>query len=508
MPRPIHHRRLRRFFPAAIVVTLFVPALSVGPATASPIDDQERRVQELTDELERLQERSDKFAEVYNVALREQGELTEEIEEAEARIARKELRVGGLRDDLSSVAVDAFVDAGSGGFGPLFESSDSYSETRQRQEYSRVALSVGSDTTDDLDEAVADLEADRDDLADKRAEAEDLAQQAADAKEQTESSTAEYVELRADAEAELGRLIQEEEERRAREAYEKILAEQARQQQLEAERVAREQAAAEAAQEQAAEQAAQEQAAEQAAQEQAAADAAQEQAADAAAQEQAVEQETTTAPAPQAPAPSDSGDDSGSTESGSTDSGSTDSGSIDSGDDASGSTDSDSGSTDSGDDDSASDSGDDDTGSTDSGDDEPSGYAPPPPPPPPEYETPSGPSSLAQVAINAAMSEIGTPWVFAMAQPGVGFDCSGLTSWAWAQAGVSMPHQSAQQYASLPHVPVSSAQPGDLLFSYSPISHVGIYLGNGQQVHSPNSTTTVKVAPVRWENVVGAARPG
>ncbi|MEJ7723777.1 MAG: C40 family peptidase, partial [Ilumatobacteraceae bacterium] len=135
-------------------------------------------------------------------------------------------------------------------------------------------------------------------------------------------------------------------------------------------------------------------------------------------------------------------------------------------------------------------------------------YAPPPPPPPPEYETPSGPSSLAQVAINAAMSEIGTPWVFAMAQPGVGFDCSGLTSWAWAQAGVSMPHQSAQQYASLPHVPVSSAQPGDLLFSYSPISHVGIYLGNGQQVHSPNSTTTVKVAPVRWENVVGAARPG
>jgi cell wall-associated NlpC family hydrolase len=507
VPRPIHHRRLRRFFPAAIVVTLFVPALSVGPATASPIDDQERRVQELTDELERLQERSDKFAEVYNVALREQGELTEEIEEAEARIARKELRVGGLRDDLSSVAVDAFVDAGSGGFGPLFESSDSYSETRQRQEYSRVALSVGSDTTDDLDEAVADLEADRDDLADKRAEAEDLAQQAADAKEQTESSTAEYVELRADAEAELGRLIQEEEERRAREAYEKILAEQARQQQLEAERVAREQAAAEAAQEQAAEQAAQEQAAEQAAQEQAAADAAQEQAADAA-QEQAVEQETTTAPAPQAPAPSDSGDDSGSTESGSSDSGSTDSGSIDSGDDASGSTDSDSGSTDSGDDDSASDSGDDDTGSTDSGDDEPSGYAPPPPPPPPEYETPSGPSSLAQVAINAAMSEIGTPWVFAMAQPGVGFDCSGLTSWAWAQAGVSMPHQSAQQYASLPHVPVSSAQPGDLLFSYSPISHVGIYLGNGQQVHSPNSTTTVKVAPVRWENVVGAARPG
>ncbi|CAN5809709.1 hypothetical protein BH20ACT4_BH20ACT4_13120 [soil metagenome] len=502
MPRPTHHRRLRRLIPVAIAVTFFVPTLGGGQATASPIDDQERRVQQLTDELERLQEESDKFAEQYNVALREQGELTAEIEEAEAGIAKKETRVGELRDDLASVAVDAFVDAGSGGFGPLFQGSDSYSETRQRQEYSRVALSVGSNTTDDLDEAVADLEADRDDLADKRADAENLAQQAADAKELAESSMAEYVELRVDAEAELGRLIQEEEERRAREAYEKILAEQAR---LERQRLAAEQAAQErAAHEEAAQQqAAEEQAAEEAAQEQAARDqAAEEGAQEQAAQEQAAEEpaapeqatedeaeqqeaeeptaepENTAAPAPQAPAPSDTDDE-------------------------------DSGSDDSGSDTGSEDSGGDDSGSDDSGDDgAPSGYAPPPPPPPPAYEAPSGPSSLAQIAINAALSEVGTPWIYAMAQPGVGFDCSGLTSWAWAQAGVSMPHQSAQQYASLPHVPVSSAQPGDLLFSYSPISHVGIYLGNGQQVHSPNSTTTVKVAAVRWENVVGAARPG
>ncbi|CAN5712475.1 hypothetical protein BH24ACT6_BH24ACT6_19120 [soil metagenome] len=165
----------------------------------------------------------------------------------------------------------------------------------------------------------------------------------------------------------------------------------------------------------------------------------------------------------------------------------------------------DSGGSDSGGSDSSSD-GDDDDDSGGDGGTAPQPYAPPPAPPPPPVQ--NGPSSKAQIAINAALSEVGTPWVFAMAEPGVGFDCSGLTSWAWAQAGVSMPHQSAQQYASLPHVPVSQAQPGDLLFYYSPISHVGIYLGNGQLVHSPNSTTTVNVSSVRWENVVGAARPG
>ena len=66
--------------------------------------------------------------------------------------------------------------------------------------------------------------------------------------------------------------------------------------------------------------------------------------------------------------------------------------------------------------------------------------------------------------------------------------------WAWAQAGVSLPHYSKAQYGSLPHVPTSQAQPGDLLFFYSPISHVSMYLGGGQHVHAPNSGTVVSVA--------------
>ena len=60
----------------------------------------------------------------------------------------------------------------------------------------------------------------------------------------------------------------------------------------------------------------------------------------------------------------------------------------------------------------------------------------------------------------------------------------------------------------MPNIPVSEAQPGDLLFFYSPISHVSIYLGGGQHVHAPNSGSVVNVASVNWNNVVAVGRPG
>ena len=100
------------------------------------------------------------------------------------------------------------------------------------------------------------------------------------------------------------------------------------------------------------------------------------------------------------------------------------------------------------------------------------------------------------------------PYKFAMSSPGVAFDCSGLTSYAWGAAGVSLPHQSAQQFASIPHVPQAQAQPGDLIFYYSPISHVGIYLGGGAMIHAPNTGSVVSISAVRWDKVVGVGRPG
>jgi len=117
-------------------------------------------------------------------------------------------------------------------------------------------------------------------------------------------------------------------------------------------------------------------------------------------------------------------------------------------------------------------------------------------------------SSRASVAVGAAKSQLGVPYQFAQSSPGVAFDCSGLTAYAWGQAGVSIPHQSAAQYASTPHVPQDQAQPGDLIFYYSPISHVGIYVGGGTMIHAPQTGSTVSYSVVHWNKVVGVSRPG
>jgi cell wall-associated NlpC family hydrolase len=128
--------------------------------------------------------------------------------------------------------------------------------------------------------------------------------------------------------------------------------------------------------------------------------------------------------------------------------------------------------------------------------------SPPPPPPPP-------PGGGAGVAVQAAFSVIGVPYKWGGSNPQEGFDCSGLTMWSWAQAGVSLPHSSAGQYAMLPHVSKDQLQPGDLVFFYVPISHVGIYVGGGMMIHSPHTGGYVEEVPLSSEpDYVGAGRPG
>jgi cell wall-associated NlpC family hydrolase len=116
-------------------------------------------------------------------------------------------------------------------------------------------------------------------------------------------------------------------------------------------------------------------------------------------------------------------------------------------------------------------------------------------------------SAGAGAAVRAALSQLGVPYRFAAASPGQAFDCSGLTMWAWAQAGVSLPHFAASQYAMLPHVPLSDLQPGDLVFFYRDLHHVGIYIGNGNFVQAPRTGDVVKVSPLAGRDLVGAARP-
>ncbi|WP_370249979.1 NlpC/P60 family protein [Nocardioides sp.] len=116
-------------------------------------------------------------------------------------------------------------------------------------------------------------------------------------------------------------------------------------------------------------------------------------------------------------------------------------------------------------------------------------------------------SGRAKAAIDFAMAQVGDSYVYGAAGPSA-WDCSGLTMVAWAQAGVALPHSSAAQYGSGPHVAASDLQPGDLVFYYSPISHVGMYIGNGMIVHAANPGAGVRVSPLYSMPYVGAVRPG
>jgi len=116
-------------------------------------------------------------------------------------------------------------------------------------------------------------------------------------------------------------------------------------------------------------------------------------------------------------------------------------------------------------------------------------------------------SGRAGAAVSYAMSQVGDAYVYGAAGPS-SYDCSGLTMMAWAQAGVSLPHSSSGQMGSGPSVSSDALQPGDLVFYYSPVSHVGIYIGNGQIVHAANPSTGVEVAGVFSMPFSGAVRPG
>jgi len=116
-------------------------------------------------------------------------------------------------------------------------------------------------------------------------------------------------------------------------------------------------------------------------------------------------------------------------------------------------------------------------------------------------------SGRAGAAVEYAMSKVGNAYVYGAAGPSA-FDCSGLTMMAWAQAGVSLPHSSSAQYSSGPRVAVSDLKPGDLVFYYSPISHVAMYIGNGMIVDAANPSAGVRVAGLHSMPYVGAVRPG
>ncbi|RLV69553.1 NLP/P60-family secreted protein [Streptomyces sp. CBMAI 2042] len=109
-------------------------------------------------------------------------------------------------------------------------------------------------------------------------------------------------------------------------------------------------------------------------------------------------------------------------------------------------------------------------------------------------------------AITYAIGQIGKPYVWGAEGPGA-FDCSGLTSQAWASAGRPIPRTSQEQWKQLPKVPVSSLRPGDLVIYFPKATHVALYIGDGLVVQAPRPGTKVKVSPVASNPLLGAVRP-
>ncbi|SDP52968.1 NlpC/P60 family protein [Actinopolyspora xinjiangensis] len=110
-----------------------------------------------------------------------------------------------------------------------------------------------------------------------------------------------------------------------------------------------------------------------------------------------------------------------------------------------------------------------------------------------DYEYAGGAGS-ASGAVQAALSKQGSPYVYGAEGPSQ-FDCSGLMYWAYAQTGVDLPRSSSAQAQVGQPISASQLRPGDLIFYYSPVSHVSMYVGNGKAVHAPTSGQVVKVVP-------------
>ena len=114
-------------------------------------------------------------------------------------------------------------------------------------------------------------------------------------------------------------------------------------------------------------------------------------------------------------------------------------------------------------------------------------------------------SEAAQIAVDTAYAQLGDPYVWAAAGPD-SFDCSGLTQYAYAAAGISLPHSSRIQATMGQPVARADLQPGDLIYYYSPVSHIGIYIGGGKMVHASTFGVPVKIGSVDMAGYVGARR--
>ncbi|WP_351235474.1 NlpC/P60 family protein [Streptomyces sp. NPDC002133] len=117
----------------------------------------------------------------------------------------------------------------------------------------------------------------------------------------------------------------------------------------------------------------------------------------------------------------------------------------------------------------------------------------------------AAPNPRAAQAVAYAYGALGKPYVWGATGPS-SYDCSGLTQAAWRSAGVSLPRTTYTQINAGRSVPRSQLAPGDLVFFYSGVSHVGLYIGGGQMIHAPRPGAPVRIAPIDQMPFAGATR--
>jgi cell wall-associated NlpC family hydrolase len=116
------------------------------------------------------------------------------------------------------------------------------------------------------------------------------------------------------------------------------------------------------------------------------------------------------------------------------------------------------------------------------------------------------PTAAGERAVRFAVRQIGKPYEWGAEGPEA-YDCSGLTSEAWAHAGTPVPRTSQEQWARLERLPLRRLRPGDLVVYFPEATHVALYLGDGMVVHAPRPGAKVKVSPIAANPVLGAVRP-
>ncbi len=113
---------------------------------------------------------------------------------------------------------------------------------------------------------------------------------------------------------------------------------------------------------------------------------------------------------------------------------------------------------------------------------------------------------MAGRAVKFAFDQLGKPYKWASAGPN-SYDCSGLTLASWRSVGVKLPHNAAMQYQTIKHITRSELEPGDLVFYFNPVHHVGIYLGSDKIINAPTYGRPVQVAPLDMAPIHGYGRP-